>query len=135
MKNKLRLYAVIVVIMSMMLSVPACGVAKTQKTTTIRDDSNLFITITGTYTLMNVSQIPERPVYNGRVVIILADGTMIALERGDDGIRTEEELKQFQNKTVQVTGILMPATVLWGDGSETSIVAEYITAIQEIQSF
>lgn len=93
-----------------------------------------FVTIEGVYTRMNVSQIPERPVYNGRVFIVLADGRSIALERGEKGIRPETEIKQFNDTTVKVTGILMSKTVLWGDGSEASIIAEYIMAIQEIQS-
>lgn len=113
--------------------VVSCTTTDTRQTTLLNDTLSNTTTITGVYTLMNVSQIPEHPIYNGRVFIVLADGRSIALERGEKGIRPDTEIKQFNDTTVKVTGILMPPTVLWGDGSEASIVAEYITVIQDIQ--
>lgn len=101
--------------------------------TALHEAMNKYAVVEGEYRRMNMSQILSRNIYMGRAEIVLSDGSVIALERGEAGIRSASEITQYDGKKVRVKGIIRPKSVLWGDGSEASIIAEYITAIQEIQ--
>ena len=91
------------------------------------------VTIEGYYRQMNVNKRPGKTSYSGRVYIELADSQAVALESHEKGVRGKEEIQQFDNKKVRVTGMLKERGVLWGDGSQAAIVEVMVKDIKGIE--
>jgi hypothetical protein len=74
---------------------------------------------------------PKKP--SKRVYIELSDGTHIALETHDAGIRPVKEKVKLLNKKVEVTGTLYANHQLWGTNMEASIVMDAIKNLKNVE--
>jgi hypothetical protein len=74
---------------------------------------------------------PKKP--SKRVSIELSDGTHIALETHDAGIRPVKEKVKLLNKKVEVTGTLYANHQLWGTNMEASIVMDAIKNLKNVE--
>lgn len=103
-----------------------------------QSDFNRFVnahkvTIIGRYEvlMMPKSKRPGSPLFESqRVTIVLSDSFSVALETHEAGIRTDEERKRLQRKTVRVTGKPYAWAQLWGEPYEQAIVTPAIKDIE-----
>lgn len=94
------------------------------------------VTIVGRYEvfMMPKSKRPGSPLFESRrVTIVLSDSFSVALETHEAGIRTDEERKRLQHKTVKVTGKPYAWAQLWGAPYEQAIVTPAIKDIERIE--
>lgn len=91
------------------------------------------VIVIGEYTEIDVAQHPKRTVYIGRAALSLADGSSIALEVDDEGIRAKRELKTCKKKRVKVIATLHSSRQLWGKANEAAIVSPCLTDIQSVE--
>ena len=93
------------------------------------------VVLVGTYETMMLpkSARPNSELISSPRIIIKIDGDEIALDRGEKGIRGDEEKKKFLGKKVKVTGTLRKFATLWGDGTESSIIMNCITDIKSVE--
>ncbi len=68
-----------------------------------------------------------------RIVIMLSDSTLLALETHNLGIRSAIEKTNYLNSEVVVEGILYKHLQLWGTPMEAAIVMNAITNIKNIE--
>jgi hypothetical protein len=75
---------------------------------------------------------PQKP--SKRVYIELSDGSHIALETHDAGIRPVKEKVKLLNKKVKVTGTLHANHQLWGTNMEAAIVMDAIKDVKSVEA-
>ncbi|MCP4440631.1 MAG: hypothetical protein GY810_16925 [Aureispira sp.] len=97
-----------------------------------RHDSTQVIVI-GTYYEIDVAQHPARTVYIGRAALRLEDGSSIAIEVDDKGVRSKQEINRCKGKQVKIVGTLHSLMQLWGSYDEAAIVSPALTDIQSIE--
>jgi hypothetical protein len=77
---------------------------------------------------------PDSPLMpSDRIVIMLSDSTLLALETHNLGIRSEIEKTSYLNAEVVVEGIIYQHMQLWGTPMETAILMNAITNIKSIE--
>jgi hypothetical protein len=99
----------------------------------IADFDEKSVKIEGVYRQMNVAKRPNTVSYGGRTQIVLEDKTIIAIEKGDKGLRSKTEIQEYEGKRVIITGVFIKRTALWGDNKMASIVAPVIMNITKIE--
>lgn len=91
------------------------------------------VKIYGTYTEMNLSKRPgSKPVFGGRVNLILEDSSYVMMDCDNAGIRNQEEIEKWRDKNVVAIGLLKARCNAWGDGSQATIVGPCLVQIETI---
>lgn len=91
------------------------------------------VIINGEYNQLNVSYNPTIKSYTGRTYIWVNDTTSIMLGSGELGIRPIDEIRNYDKKNVEISGVLYPFCHAWGDGSQQTIIMPCIRDFREIK--
>lgn len=129
----------LIIVASILLGMFSISLAQNLTAVTSKKDFdknvNQEVTLIGVYKTMMLPQSarpdsPKKP--SKRVYIELSDGTHIALETHDEGIRPVKEKVKLLNKKVKVTGTLFAHHQLWGTNTEAAIVMDAIKDVKSV---
>ena len=131
----------LIIVASFMLGMFSMSLAQNLTAVTTKKDFdknvNKEVALIGVYKTMMLPESarpdsPKKP--SKRIYIELSDGTHIALETHDAGIRPVKEKVKVLNKKVKVIGTLHAHHQLWGTNIEAAIVMDAIKDVKSVET-
>lgn len=132
----------LLIVASIMLGMFTMSLAQNLTAVTTKKDFdknvNKEVALIGIYKTMMLPESarpdsPKKP--SQRIYIELSDGTQIALETHDAGIRPVKEKVKLLNKKVKVTGTLHANHQLWGTNMEAAIVMDAVKEVKSVEPY